>query len=144
MSHRFSAATDDKNEAFGDHWGSTPTGAGAWASWLNEQAVRLDLSFVAVAEGRPMGYSVNLHYSADEQLTARRDGWIGSLGVLRPWRRRGVATALIERSLHAFAAAGFTHAMIGVDSANPSGAAGLYRKLGFEPWVRSVTHEIEV
>lgn len=135
---------DLANEAFADHWGSTPRVASTWDYELESDVVRPDLSFVAVADGRPVGYSLNAHYAGDEEVTGRRDGWIESLGVARQWRRRGVARALIARSLEAFAEAGFTHAMLGVDSDNPSGAAGLYTRLGFRTEYRTVASEREV
>ena len=51
---------------------------------------------------------------------------------------------MIAHSLHAFAAADLTHASIGVDSENPTGAARLYRSLGFERAQRSITHQLVV
>jgi mycothiol synthase len=132
------------NSAFADHWGSTPHDPDAWVSNLTSYGTRLDLSFVAVAEGEVVGTACNFHIAEDQEITGRIDGWIGIVGVVKPWRKRGVASALIVESLHAFAEAGFTHAMIGVDSENPSGAYGLYQSLGFEPLHRSVTHQLEV
>jgi ribosomal protein S18 acetylase RimI-like enzyme len=55
-----------------------------------------------------------------------------------------VASALIAASLKTFATAGFTHAMLGVDADNPTGAHRLYKALGFERERRSITHQIEV
>jgi ribosomal protein S18 acetylase RimI-like enzyme len=55
-----------------------------------------------------------------------------------------VASALIAASLKTFAAAGFTHAMLGVDADNPTGAHRLYKALGFERERRSITHQIEL
>ena len=49
----------------------------------------------------------------------------GPMGVLEMKRRRA-------------------HAVLEVDSANPTGAARLYRALGFESLHRSVTYQIEV
>jgi len=132
------------NEAFTDHWGSTPRDEEAFRSLLSTYGTRLDLSHVAVAGGRIVGAVLNFHVPEDEEVTGRLDGWIGTLGVARPFRRRGVATALIVASLGSFRAAGLTHAMIGVDSENPSGAHHLYRRLGFEPVNRSVTYELVV
>lgn len=131
-----------KNDAFADHWRSPPTDAASWHAWLEEHATRLDLSLLALAEGRVVGYSLNEHYPDDEALTGRREGWIGNLGVLRGFRKRGIASALIGRSMRLFADAGFTHAAIGVDTENPTGAARLYRDLGFVPVHRSVIHEL--
>jgi ribosomal protein S18 acetylase RimI-like enzyme len=134
------------NEAFADHWGSTPTGPEAWHDATVGHGARLDLSVVAVERttGRTVAICLNHAYPEDDELTGRREAWIDSLATLREWRGRGVASALIAWSLAAFAADGFTHAMLGVDSDNPSGAARLYRSLGFERERRSITHEIEI
>jgi hypothetical protein len=47
-------------------------------------------------------------------------------------------------SCNVFLAAGFTHSMIGVDSENPTGAAGLYKRLGFETLYQTVAWELSV
>jgi mycothiol synthase len=135
-----------KNESFADHWGSTPTTESDWHKQLHGFGSRLDLSAVAVedATSRVVGLCVNHRYEADDELLGRKDGWIMTLGTLKAWRGRGIASALVVRSLHAFAEAGLTHASIGVDSESPSGANLLYRRLGFEPVQRSVTHQITV
>ena len=131
------------NEAFADHWGSTPKTREAWASMLDEYGMRLDQSYVAVdPDGAVVGATLNFHVPEDEDVTGRRDGWIGMLGVVRPWRCRGVASALIVESLLAFASAGFTHACLGVDSENPTGAYSLYQKHGFERMHRAVTYQL--
>jgi ribosomal protein S18 acetylase RimI-like enzyme len=44
---------------------------------------------------------------------------------------RGLARALIARSLHLLAAEGLDTAALGVDADNPSGALGLYESFGF-------------
>lgn len=134
-----------KNLAFADHWGSTPTSAHHWSQMLRGYGSRADLSFIAVDDaGAVIGHCVNKRFEADDELLGRRDAWIDSLGTLSEWRGRGVASALIAHSLHAFAAADCTHASIGVDSENPTGAAQLYRRLGFELAHRSITHELAV
>lgn len=133
-----------RNASFADHWGTSVLTPSAWDEWMASHGARPDLSVMAVHDGELVGLSFNEHYPADEELTGRRDGWIQSIGVLRSWRGRGVASALIARSLEAFAGAGFTHAMLGVDADNPNGAAGLYRRLGFETQHRSTTFEREV
>lgn len=111
---------------------------------LGSESNRLDQSWVAVVDGRVVGFCLNSHYPQDEEVTGRRDGWIDFLGVLREWRRRGVAAALIARSIESFREARYTHAMIGVDSASPTGASGLYSRLGFETQHVVITSEYEV
>ena len=130
--------------AFADHWGSTPTTADLWHQMVHGYGARLDLSFVAVddATGDVVSYSLNRRYEADDAVNGRKDGWIDQLGTLAQWRGRGLASQLIVSSLHAFAADGLTHASIGVDSESPTGAARLYRRLGFEPVQRAIDYEI--
>ncbi len=130
-----------KNATFEDHWGSTPTDPAVWESRIKGYGTRLDLSFVARAGSEIIGFALNGYYPEGEE---RREGWIDTLGVLREWRGRGVASALIGASLAAFSRADFTHAALGVDSDNPTGAAGLYRRLGFTSAFRSVCHQIEL
>jgi mycothiol synthase len=135
----------EKNVTFADHWGSTPTSAHHWQQSVRGYGARPDLSFVALDDtGRVIGHCLNKRFEADDELLGRRDAWIDNLGTLPDWRGRGVATALIAASLHAFAAEGLSHASIGVDSENPSGAAQLYRALGFLPSRRSITHQLQV
>lgn len=132
------------NSAFADHWGSTPRTAESWDEAVNEFGVRLDLSRVALAGDEVVGVVLNSHYPGDEAISGRLDGWIDQLGVLAGWRKQGVASALINASLEAFKQAGLTHAMIGVDGDNPTGASRLYRSLGFEVRHVAVTYQLEV
>lgn len=60
-------------------------------------------------------------------LAATRD-WHGDA----PWRRQGLARALIARSLHVLKAQGMTESTLGVDSENLSGATRLYEECGFQ------------
>ncbi|MEZ5342639.1 MAG: GNAT family N-acetyltransferase [Acidimicrobiales bacterium] len=121
-----------KNNAFRDHWGSTPSSEANWQQQVHGFGGRPDWSFIALnANGDVVAHCLNSRYEADDELLGRRDGWINNLGTLAAYRGRGIASALIAHSLRAFAKAGMTHASIGVDSANPTGAAELYRSLGF-------------
>lgn len=132
------------NEAFADHWGSTPRSQAAWQEMLGEESNRLDLSFVATAEGRVIGYCLNSRYPEDDEVTGRSDAWIDLLATLRPWRKQGVASALIAAAIEAFRADGLSHAAIGVDADNPTGASALYRSLGFEPTHTTVASALQV
>jgi len=66
-----------------------------------------------------------------------RRGWLDSVFTRRPWRRRGLANALIARSLVKIRERGMTSAVLGVDADNPTGALGLYERNGFETTYRS-------
>ncbi len=129
------------NASFADHWGSTDRSAPYWEHMLASAGHRLDFSFVAADadSGEIVAIALNGHYPDDQQVTGRLDGWIETLGTVRSHRKRGIASALIVESLHAFASAGFDHAMLGVDTENPSGAYGIYADLGFTPLHTNVT-----
>ena len=57
-------------------------------------------------------------------------GWVGELGVRKPWRGRGIASALLRRAFATFASRELPRVMLNVDAANPTGAVRLYERLG--------------
>lgn len=127
------------NEAFADHWGSEPQTAEIWnREFVGDPFFRPGLSFVILDGEQIAGYTVNYVAEADWEATGVREGWVGQLGVRRPWRKRGLATALLVRSMEAFRAAGLEAATLGVDAENPTGALGIYERVGFRPIRRSV------
>jgi ribosomal protein S18 acetylase RimI-like enzyme len=64
------------------------------------------------------------------QLGLQR-GWVSSVGVRRPWRRRGLARAMVAQSLRVLRDAGMTTAGLGVDAQNGTGALVVYESVGF-------------
>jgi len=66
------------------------------------------------------------------RLYQRQRGYTEYIGVRRPWRRRGLARALIVRSLWLQKAAGMTESALLVDSENQSGANRVYEDCGFQ------------
>ncbi len=57
-------------------------------------------------------------------------GGIRLLGVRRPWRRQGIALALLRQAFQEFTRRGHAVVGLGVDAASPSGATALYRRAG--------------
>jgi len=57
-------------------------------------------------------------------------GWVEYLAVLAPFRSRGIASALLRRSFAAFADRGVQRALVSVDAQNPTGATGVYERVG--------------
>jgi mycothiol synthase len=66
----------------------------------------------------------------NERLGIRR-GWLEHVSVGRRWRKRGLATALMTRSMRRLRDVGLTEAALGADAENLSGAIRLYESLGF-------------
>jgi ribosomal protein S18 acetylase RimI-like enzyme len=59
-------------------------------------------------------------------------GWVGTLGVRRPWRRQGLGLAMLLHSFGAFKRRGRAGAALRVDGANLTGATRLYERAGME------------
>jgi ribosomal protein S18 acetylase RimI-like enzyme len=62
----------------------------------------------------------------------RKRGHTEGIGVGRAWRRRGLARALIARSLQAQKAAGMSESALVADSDSISGVTRLYEICGFQ------------
>jgi ribosomal protein S18 acetylase RimI-like enzyme len=62
----------------------------------------------------------------------RRRGYTEGIGVDRAWRRRGLARALIARSLQAQRAEGMTESALVADGDSQSRVTRLYESCGFQ------------
>jgi mycothiol synthase len=71
---------------------------------------------------------------AENEAFNRKWGHTEQIFVRRPWRKRGIAAALIARSLETLGEHGMTEATLDVDTENPSGALRLYKGLGYRPY----------
>jgi mycothiol synthase len=120
-----------RNESFRDHWGSTEYTEEGWRHAAGQQAFRPEFSFLAYGGGQPLGLVIGLEYAADTEASGRRDLDIPIVAVRRAGRKRGIASALLSRAMAEARAAGFGTASLGVDADSPSGAVGLYERLGF-------------
>jgi mycothiol synthase len=117
-------------EAFVDSLDHAPVEYPAWREKLAKlPTVAYDEWFVAEVDG---GAWAGVLQSADQSLE-QNEGWVKMLAVLRPYRRRGVGATLLRRAFAAYAAKGRTAAGLGVDLANPTAPASLYRAVGLTP-----------
>jgi mycothiol synthase len=86
-------------------------------AWVGDTVVGQVKPFVNAAENAERG---------------RLRGYTEYISTHRDWRNRGIAGALLARSLQALRDRGMTEAALGVDTNNPGGAFHLYTSLGFE------------
>ena len=129
---------DVHQETFADHWEhDEPDPYDEWAHWLlRPPAFEPDLWLVAEEDAEPAGIGIN---HARPEMAGL--GWVGILGVRRPWRRRGLGRALLLRAFQDFRARGFTQAGLGVDAANLTGATRLYESVGMHVSARFEFYE---
>jgi len=132
------------NEAFADHWGSEPLTAEAWALRSRTHAPSWSRVALDDATGEVAGYLVSARYEQDWPVVGYTFGYTSLLGVRRPWRGRGIAVALLASAMAAYRQDGMEFARLDVDTANPSGAHGLYSSLGYEVDHGSVMYTIEI
>ena len=133
------AIYDADTEAFLDHWGARERTEEDFAAMF--AAPYLDTSLWRVAwDGDQVAGSVMaaIWPTENERLGVRR-AWLEHISVRRPWRRRGLARALIVSALEGLRKGGIDEAMLGVDGENPTGALGLYESLGFVVKARGST-----
>ena len=122
-------------DAFQDHWGHQPLTAETWRhDFAEAPTFRPDLSRLALDGDRVAALVLVSVYPDDEEATGVRAAWLDLIGTRRPDRRRGLASGLVAHTLAAAAEVGLSEAALGVDMENPSGALGLYERLGFSRW----------
>lgn len=128
------------NTAFRDHFGCTERDASVWKQWFaGSRSFRAELSFLACdGEDRVAGYLLGYFHEADAEADGYRKARIGQLGTLPQWRGQGAASALLSHALAAYRDAGYERSGLDVDSANGTGALGMYERVGFRT-VRSST-----
>jgi mycothiol synthase len=126
-------------EAFADGWDFQPLSIEVWREQMIRVEAQFDPSLWWLVEdgGRLAAVCLNdWHYSGDPEY-----GWISTLAVRRPWRRRGLGLALLRHSFADFAARGARRVGLGVDGENTTGAVRLYERAGMRPARRVDTYE---
>lgn len=126
-------------EAFRDHWGMSEWSEASYTGWSEYPDYNPPLWQIAWAGDEVAGGVLNFIDEKENETFNRRRGYTDPIFVRRPWRKQGVAKALIASSFRVLKEAGMTEAALGVDAENLSGALHLYRKMGFEEVKRSMT-----
>ena len=131
---RYRTLWEADQEAFRDHWGFVPGTEADYRRWLNEPIFNPSLWQVAwdASANQIAGAVQNFVNEKENEEYNRKRGYTEGIFVRRPWRKRGLARALIMRSLQMFKNMGFTEAALGVDAENLSGALHLYKRCGYQ------------
>jgi len=127
-------------EAFQDHWGATEIDEADYDRWLTDPRLDHKLWQVAWEGDQVAGMILNfINYEYNER-TGRKLGYTEDISVRRPWRRRGLARALLSRSMKMFKDMGMEQTALGVDTENPSGALQLYESMGYREVMRDTVY----
>ncbi len=119
-------------EAFQDHWGYIPPTEKNYQDWVNDPLTIPNLWQVGWDGDQVAGMVLNYINVNENQIYHRKRGYTEGISVRRPWRRRGLARALLVRSLHMLKELGMEEAALSVDSQNLNMAYQLYQDVGFQ------------
>ncbi len=155
------------NDAFRDHWGSEPQTPEQWSGdragfapqWsflvvddgpdvpalLADPRTDADTA-TALRAGEPLvvGYQLASRFEEDWAVRGFPFGYTHLLGVRRAYRGRKAAIVALAAGMRAFADDGMHFAALDVDTANPSGADGLYASLGYVKTHGSRMYSVEL
>ena len=125
-------------ESFREHWGFAEPGYRERDDFFNDPVLSETSLWRVAWDGPDVAGMVRsyIHPELNERLGIKR-GWVEHISVRRPWRRRGLARALIAASFPLLRERGMTEGALGVDSQNESGALRVYERCGFEVVSRS-------
>lgn len=121
------------DEASQDEWGYARPTEEDYQAWLENKRFQPHLWQIAwdVATEQVAGHVLTFIDHEENRKFNRKRGYTEGIGVGRTWRRRGLARALIARSLLAQKAAGMSESALSADTENASGATRLYEACGF-------------
>ncbi len=118
-------------EAFQDHRDPTRRTEADFVSWYAQPDLDTGLWDVAWDGDEVAGSVMTFVFPDENERLGVRRGWLEHVSVRRPWRRRGLAAALMTRAMVRLRALGLAEAALGADAENLSGAVRLYEALGF-------------
>ena len=110
-------------EGFKDHWQHEPRPYDEWTKRvLGRETFVPELSYLAMDGDDAVGGLVS--------SVMVGEGFVDHLAVVRPWRGRGIAAALLETAFAGFARKGYSKVSLYVDAENPTGATRVYERAG--------------
>lgn len=119
-----------QNDSFRDHFGFVEEpfeeGLKRWKYFWEKEGFDPTLLFLAMEGDEIAGINLCLPRSFEDADL----GWVGTLGVRRPWRKRGLGLALLRHSFNEFYRRGKRKVGLGVDAQNLTGALRLYENAG--------------
>jgi mycothiol synthase len=131
----YRAIWDADQEAFRDHWGYSKPTEEDYQAWLgNKYIFQPQLWQIAwdMKTNEIAGQVRTFINAAENEKYNRKRGYTEFISVRRPWRKRGLARALIVQSLRLQKEQGMTESALGADSENISGATRVYEDCGFQ------------
>ena len=124
-------------DAFSTHFGFVPRTFETWLPLITSKHFTADDGvYVLEEDGNPVGFVNN-----SDEIAHLGFGFIHQIGVAKQHQRRGFGSLLLGVAFDHSLRRGYTHAELGVDTQNPTGAVSVYSKVGFETIAKWVQYE---
>jgi ribosomal protein S18 acetylase RimI-like enzyme len=145
LEQRLRALILAERDIFCDHWGYVEQPMeveyGDWRHWIEHDPDHdPTLWFLATAGDEIAGVSLCAPKTPEDP----KMGYVESLGVRRPWRRQGVALALLHHSFGEFYRRSTFKVALDVDAQSLTGATRLYEKAGMHVDRQEAIYEKEL
>lgn len=132
-------------DAFRDHWGHSDTRfeeeLADWQHWIETDPDYDPTKWWLAMDGEEIA---GMALTKSKSGTDERIAYVDTLGVRRPWRRRGLGVALLRHAFAAWQGAGKDGVDLHVDASNPSGATRLYEQAGMVVHQQNANFEKEL
>ncbi len=130
----YRAIWNSVDETSMEEWGYKAPSEEDYQEWLQSEHFQPHLWQVAwdLVENRVIGHVLTYIDQDENEQSGRKRGYTEGIGVDSAWRRKGVARALISRSLQAQKAAGMSESALVADSDSTSNVIQLYQSCGFQ------------
>ncbi len=120
-------------DSFRDHWGYLESPFEKelkhWEEMISREPNYDPSLFFIVCDGDQIAAVAMCWKHITEDPTM---GWVGTLGVCRPWRRKGLAKAMLYHAFNEFAKRGQERVGLGVDASSLTGATKVYSDVGMK------------
>ncbi len=122
------------DETSQDEWGYKKPTDDDYQEWMTNPHFQPNLWQVAwdTATNQVVGHVLTFIDDHENEQFNRKRGYTEGIGVDRSWRRRGLARAMISRSLQAQKAVGMTESALAADGDSPNGVTRLYESCDFQ------------
>lgn len=137
----YRAVWEALDEAFRDHWGHSPHVEQHYQRWVKDRRFQPELWTIAWDGDQVAGTILNYIDEEENRARNRKRGYTEDICVRHPWRRRGLARAMLVQSIRRLKDLGMTTAALGVDTDNPNGALRLYKSVGFKPVRKAMVYQ---
>jgi ribosomal protein S18 acetylase RimI-like enzyme len=121
------------DEANRDLWGYSPKTKNQFNNWEKDRLFQPECWQVAWAGDQVAGMILGYIDTMENNSFSRKRGYTEEIGVLRPWRRMGLAKSLLTHSIKMFKKIGMEETALSVDSKNQFGAYQFYLGMGYKP-----------